>query len=171
MIRSNPKRFRARILRRTFGIACLALGLAWLVESSVRAAGNSDPARDGSNASASVPGPSGGGFEITRSTIDGGGVMFSTGGDFELSGTIGQPDAGAMAGGDFELTGGFWFQIPPGDCEDDGDVDLFDHALFEQCLLGPAAAVNAGCECFDRDRSGSVDLRDAATAQAAFTGS
>jgi hypothetical protein len=32
------------------------------------------------------------------------------GGDFELSGTIGQPDASTiiLVGGDFELTGGFW---------------------------------------------------------------
>ncbi|UCC31662.1 MAG: hypothetical protein JSU86_05160, partial [Phycisphaerales bacterium] len=48
-------------------------------------------------------------FEISRSTIDGGGTMRSTGGDFELSGTIGQPDAGTLSGGDFELSGGFWF--------------------------------------------------------------
>lgn len=34
--------------------------------------------------------------------------MRSTGGEFELSGTIGQPDAGKMSGGDFTLTGGFW---------------------------------------------------------------
>ena len=48
-------------------------------------------------------------FTIDWYTIDGGGEMFSTGGDFELSGTIGQPDAGqAMTGGDFELNGGFW---------------------------------------------------------------
>ena len=48
------------------------------------------------------------GFEITWYSIDGGGGMRSTGGDFELSGTIGQPDAGRMSGGDFTLTGGFW---------------------------------------------------------------
>ncbi len=63
-------------------------------------------------------------YEITRSTIDGGGAMHSTGGAFELSGTIGQPDAGALAGGDFELTGGFWFALAPTDCNDDGGVDL-----------------------------------------------
>ena len=40
-------------------------------------------------------------------TVDGGGEMFTTGGDYELSGTIGQPDANAtvMAGGDHELAG------------------------------------------------------------------
>ncbi len=38
-------------------------------------------------------------LEISRYTIDGGGVMFSTGGNFVLSGTIGQSaeDAGAPA--------------------------------------------------------------------------
>jgi len=34
-------------------------------------------------------------FEISRSTVDGGGAMRSTGGEFELSGTIGQPDKSA----------------------------------------------------------------------------
>jgi len=32
----------------------------------------------------------------------------SSGGDFELSATIGQPDAGNFAGGDFDVVGGFW---------------------------------------------------------------
>jgi len=49
-------------------------------------------------------------YDLSWFTIDSGGVMWSTGGDFELSGTIGQPDASAtvLTGGDFELTGGFW---------------------------------------------------------------
>jgi hypothetical protein len=32
----------------------------------------------------------------------------SSGGDFELISTIGQPDAGDLLGGDFGITGGFW---------------------------------------------------------------
>jgi hypothetical protein len=41
-------------------------------------------------------------------TIDGAGGT-STGGVYRASGTIGQPDAGAlMSGGNFSLTGGFW---------------------------------------------------------------
>jgi hypothetical protein len=52
-------------------------------------------------------GQSGGDYDLSWSTIDGGGGT-SSGGDFVLSGTIGQPDAGTMAGGDYELTGGFW---------------------------------------------------------------
>ena len=46
-------------------------------------------------------------------TIDGGGRMRDSGGDFELSGTIGQHDASAtvLTGGGFELTGGFWAAV------------------------------------------------------------
>jgi len=40
-------------------------------------------------------------------TIDGGGGT-SSGGDFTLNGTIGQPDAGTMSGGNYSLAGGFW---------------------------------------------------------------
>ena len=63
-------------------------------------------------ASAAVHGQSGGGFEITKSTIDGGGGL-SAGGDFVLTGTIGQPEAGAQtaSGNEFALAGGFWAQI------------------------------------------------------------
>jgi hypothetical protein len=48
-------------------------------------------------------------FSIDWHTIDGGGGT-SAGGNFSLSGTIGQPDASAlpMTGGAFSLTGGFW---------------------------------------------------------------
>jgi hypothetical protein len=40
-------------------------------------------------------------------TVDGGGGV-STSGVFTVSGTLGQPDAGAMSGGTFALEGGFW---------------------------------------------------------------
>jgi hypothetical protein len=70
-------------------------------------------------------------FTLNWWTIDGGGEMWTTGGEFELSGTIGQSDAGTtMTGGEFELTGGFWV-IPvgpycPGDVDGDGDTDHSD---------------------------------------------
>ena len=52
-------------------------------------------------------GQSGGDYDLTWSTIDGGGGT-SSDGNFTLNGTIGQPDAGVMAGGDYRLEGGFW---------------------------------------------------------------
>ena len=54
-----------------------------------------------------VFGQGGGDYELSWSTIDGGGGR-SSGGVYELMGTIGQPDAAAMSGGDYELLGGFW---------------------------------------------------------------
>lgn len=50
---------------------------------------------------------SGGQFNLSWSTIDGGGGS-SSAGQFQLSGTIGQADAGALTGGNFKLEGGFW---------------------------------------------------------------
>ena len=50
---------------------------------------------------------SGGGYDLSWSTTDGGGGS-SSGGAFSLSGTGGQPDAGVMSGGAFTLAGGFW---------------------------------------------------------------
>lgn len=52
---------------------------------------------------------SGGEFEITKHSIDSGGGR-STGGNFVLDGTLGQPDASlsTASGGEFQLTGGFW---------------------------------------------------------------
>jgi RHS repeat-associated protein len=50
----------------------------------------------------------GGGYDLTWRTIDAGGVTLSTGGGYELSATVGQPDAGMATGGGFELAFGFW---------------------------------------------------------------
>jgi hypothetical protein len=46
-------------------------------------------------------------YSIDWQTIDGGGGT-STGGVYSVSGTLGQPDAGAMSGGNFTLVCGFW---------------------------------------------------------------
>jgi hypothetical protein len=51
---------------------------------------------------------SGGDFDLSWSTIDGGGETGSVGGDFAVYGTLGQPDAGSLSGGVFEVEGGFW---------------------------------------------------------------
>ncbi len=105
-------------------------------------------------------------YEMSRHTIDGGGVMHSTGGEFELSGTIGQADAGTLTGGDFELTGGFWLALAVGDCNEDGGVNVFDHHTFAPCMNGPSPDLfDPDCVCFDTDRNNTVDLRDAAIFQ------
>ncbi len=50
----------------------------------------------------------GSGYDLTWSTIDGGGGASAASG-YALVGTAGQPDAGAvMSGGGYTLVGGFW---------------------------------------------------------------
>lgn len=110
-------------------------------------------------------------FEIAWHTIDGGGAMNSTGGNFELSGTIGQPDAGVMTGGAFLLTGGFWFEQVPGDCNADGGVNSFDYGGFEPCMAGPDGPMAAGpCRCFDANRNSVIELADFAELQVYYSG-
>jgi hypothetical protein len=115
-------------------------------------------------------------FRLDWWSSDGGGDMWTTGDDFELSGTIGQPDAGAiMTGGDFELAGGFWpgavgAEAPiPGDCNGDRVVDLHDFGDFSECLLGPRGGLGSDCDCFDLDQDGDVTLRDFASFAVYFT--
>lgn len=113
----------------------------------------------------------GDGFDVQRSSVGGGGVMFSTGGDYELSATIGQLEAGILSGGTFSVSGGFWFPQMPADCNADGGVNLFDLADFQPCLLGPTGGYLAPpCRCFDLDSDGDVDLVDAGAFQCLFSG-
>ena len=92
---------------------------------------------------------SGGDYDLSWSTIDGGGGT-STGGSYTLSGTIGQPDAGTMTGGDYALAGGFWSGWSF--CW----VDLPDLAKFLGYWLdGPSAGIPA-----DFNDDNKVDLAD-----------
>ncbi len=59
-------------------------------------------------------------FDLSWYSVDGGGGLMSTGGTFELSGTIGQADAGLMTEGSYALTGGFWAVSRAGDIFGDG---------------------------------------------------
>jgi hypothetical protein len=54
----------------------------------------------------------GGGYDLTWSTVDGGGVTFATGSGYKVGGTIGQADAGKLSGGGYFVTGGFWWAAP-----------------------------------------------------------
>ena len=50
---------------------------------------------------------SGGGFDLSWWTVDGGGGRV-TGNGFTLEGSVGQPDAGTLQGNGYVLYGGFW---------------------------------------------------------------
>jgi len=68
-------------------------------------------------------------FEVPWFTFDGGGAMWATGGDFEVSGSIAQPDASAvvMTGGGFKVSGGFWpgaLHRPGACCQPDGSCAI-----------------------------------------------
>ncbi len=105
--------------------------------------------------------PSGPSFDLSWHTVDGGGST-STGGGFELTGTVGQPDAGVvMTGGSFELIGGFWAgpaPIPcPADANGDGFVNVLDLIDLLLCFGQPAIP---GCVGEDINLDGTVNVLD-----------
>jgi len=51
---------------------------------------------------------SGGGYDLSWWTVDGGGTTSNGGSGYALGSTIGQPDAAVWSGGDYTLAGGFW---------------------------------------------------------------
>jgi hypothetical protein len=72
-------------------------------------------------------------LDLTWNTIDGGGGV-STGGGFDLIGTIGQPDAGSSSGAGFSLSGGFLGSGPPPcypDCNTDDVLTVADFGCFQ----------------------------------------
>ena len=90
----------------------------------------------------------GGGYDLSWSTIDGGGGQ-SAGGQYKLTGTMGQPDADYLAGGNYELLGGFW---PGGSvCM----VEFEDFARFAESWLQTGMGL-AG----DIDQDNDVDMVD-----------
>lgn len=101
-------------------------------------------------------------YTVDWSTIDGGGTINSTGGTFDLSGTIGQPDAQVapvMSGGSFELTGGFWPVTQVcyclSDLNHDGKKDGSDIQQFLACVLS-----GGDCTCADADAANGLTLDD-----------
>jgi hypothetical protein len=90
-------------------------------------------------------------FEVEWHSIDGGSLTTNTTPDFELSGTVGQPDAGVHSGngpaGPFEISGGFWVvkgaELPcPADFDGSGGTpDANDiSAFFDAWLVGDQSA-------------------------------
>jgi hypothetical protein len=115
-------------------------------------------------------------YDLSWYTIDGGGAMFTMGaGGLELSGTIGQFDAGSpaapLSGGGYSLVGGFWAVAASapcpgqrGDADCDGVINFFDIDPFVAALFDPvayAAMYCGGALCtVDVDCSGSVNFFD-----------
>lgn len=126
-------------------------------------------------------------------TVDGGGGT-SSGGGFELSGTIGQPDAtpaSTLTGGGLQLTGGFWApnlslctNFAPADFNRNCFVDVQDLVILQACTSGPVVLYDpqnlpAGCVlapdgtgriAADFNADGAVDQRDFAVFQRCFSG-
>jgi hypothetical protein len=122
-------------------------------------------------------------LSIHWSTIDGGGEMWSGGGDFDLGGTIGQSDATvvAMSGGGFTLVGGFWAgmssgpELTPGDMNCDALVTAADIDGFVIALTGGQAVYEAqfpNCQYLNADCNddGLVSAADIDTFVAILTG-
>ncbi len=97
-------------------------------------------------------------YSIDWHTIDGGGGT-STGGPYEVTGTIGQHDAnaGQMSGGEYTLSGGFW----PGNLFQLCFVDFEHFAMFAMYWLDtPCSAGNNFCQGADLDGSNDVGTSD-----------
>lgn len=118
-------------------------------------------------------------FSIPWYSIDAGGGRSTAAPDTDVVSVIGQPDAGILTGAGYTLSGGF-LPLPAGevifgDCDGDGDVDLFDYRALQACFTGPKEApdfpgMDPGCECYDLQEDGDVDLIDGLLFQLAFTG-
>ena len=118
-------------------------------------------------------------YDLSWFTVDGGGGT-SSGGTYELTGTIGQADAtaaSAITGGGYALTGGFWsftFQtcttFSPADFNQDCFVDGNDLAIFNACLSGPSVALVGDCAKADFDHDGDVDMDDFGIFQRCYSG-
>ena len=57
-----------------------------------------------------------------------------------------------------------------GDLDEDGDIDLDDFGIFNDCYSGPGDPPDPGCEPADLNQNDHVDLPDFAVFQRTFTG-
>ena len=75
-------------------------------------------------------------YTVPWFTVDGGGAMFSSGGNFTVGGTIGQPDAGpANTATGLVVQGGFWtVSVCVADFDGDGFISGVDFDLFVQAF-------------------------------------
>lgn len=122
MSRLTPARAVAVVSQsaRTRAVVALLVAIGPVLALALGVAGAADPALADPPTVAASPAPtadspSGGSYTIDVWTVDGGGST-SSGGAYEIGGTIGQPDADPLqptSGGAYELTGGFWPSLAP----------------------------------------------------------
>ncbi len=119
-------------------------------------------------------------------TIDAGGIIANSGHHVELSGTVGQADAGRLSGGLYSLSGGFWSAATCGSCRLYGDivdtndqpipdceVDLSDILCVVDDFMDPSGcAANGDIIGTDGtcDADGIYDIADILAALSAFMG-
>lgn len=108
-------------------------------------------------------------YESGWFSVDAGGnTTYSSGGDFELALSIGQPDANpvVLTGGDFELVGGFWAPRARliGDLNCDGAINALDIDPFALTINDPDEYRNQYPDCdiwqADINGDGSIDTLD-----------
>ncbi|MFO0972029.1 MAG: hypothetical protein U1A27_01140 [Phycisphaerae bacterium] len=124
--------------------------------------------------SVAASGQTGGGYDLTWSSVDGGATAPATlvGGGYGLGGTVGQPDAGAtLSAGGFALVVGFWPAVTiicncSGDVNGDGVRNGADVQRFVACVL----AGQGNCTCADVDLVNGVTVNDAAVFVALLLG-
>ena len=118
-------------------------------------------------------------FDLSWYTIDGGGGSRSTGGNFEMSGTMGQPDAGEMSGGDFTLAGGFWGGVQSGGggctrdpewlCDGDVDGDAQVNPVDSGLVQAAFGSIDDQDLCnYDVDCDGQINPVDSGIVQSLF---
>lgn len=109
-------------------------------------------------------------YDLSWFSVDGGGWTWSTGGSYQLGGTIGQPDAGVVLnGGSYQLTGGFWPgaaaagpTVLIGDLNCNGSVGFDDINAFVLYLSNFASwqATYPGCPAENGDINADGDFPD-----------
>ena len=121
-----------------------------------------------------VTAQSGGGYDLTWSTLDSGGHSSTVVNGYQLEGTIGQADAGALSGGTYVLSGGFWSDSAPTgmpcativDCKDDLPNNACNHA---SCAAAVCAYTDATFGDVSTPSNGNVDLDDILCLLAGFS--
>lgn len=117
---------------------------------------------------------SGNGYDLTWSTLDSGGHSSAVVNGYQLAGTIGQADAGALSGGAYVLSGGFWSDSAPigtpcattVDCKDDLLNDACNHA---SCAAAVCVYTSAVFGDVKTPPNGNVDLDDILCLLAGFS--